>query len=236
MVHSHQRRSDTSDVIYRSVPQIPPPPAFFSAKSCRGIFIPHISPPSVRNSYCQVQGLRGGMAAQERSQYPQNRSTFLDRSQVYLSHSAVHCYIVYRERGPPAATMDTPATLRKRPASSALARQPTASVGSIFPPRFVRSAPAPPSRRNSYLTVRFKVSVVEWQHKNEASIHRTTKHFSIEGERNLASFPGARKNEARRNRERKCRILRISPPPPAVCTKAKVGRGRICGALWYINT
>ena len=32
--------------------------------------------------------------------------------------------------------------------------------------------------RNSY-TVRFKASVVEWQCKNEASIHTTAKHFSI---------------------------------------------------------
>ena len=28
-------------------------------------------------------------------------------------------------------------------------------------------------------TVRFKVSVVEWQRKNKASIHRTAEHFSI---------------------------------------------------------
>ena len=42
--------------------------------------------------------------------------------------------------------MDTPATLRKRPASSPLnaeARQPPASVGSISPPRVLRSAPTP---------------------------------------------------------------------------------------------
>ena len=49
---------------------------------------------------------------------------------------------------------------------------------------------------NSY-TVRFKVSVVEWQCKNEASIHRTAKHFSIEGGR---------------NHKRKCRIPCISSP------------------------
>ena len=36
----------------------------------------------------------------------------------------------------------------------------------------------PTPRRNSY-TVRLKVSVVEWQHKNEVSIHRTAKHFLI---------------------------------------------------------
>ena len=37
-------------------------------------------------------------------------------------------------------------------------------------------------RRNSY-TVSFKVSVVEWQRKNEASIHRTAKYFSIDRKR-----------------------------------------------------
>ena len=37
-------------------------------------------------------------------------------------------------------------------------------------------------RRNSY-TVRFKVSVVEWQRKNEASIHKTAKHFTIDRKR-----------------------------------------------------
>ena len=77
--------------------------------------------------------------------------------------------------------VDTPATLQKRPASSALnaeARQPTTSVGSISlprvlrlaTPRALRSAPAPPSRQNSY-TGRFKVSVVEWQRKNEVENH-----------------------------------------------------------------
>ena len=36
-----------------------------------------------------------------------------------------------------------------------------------------------------------------------------------------------------RNRERKCRIPRISPP--ALCTKAKVAKGgRICGTLQYL--
>jgi len=42
------------------------------------------------------------------------------------------------EHGPPASTMDTPATLQKCPASSpfnAEVHQPTASVGSISPPR-----------------------------------------------------------------------------------------------------
>ena len=44
--------------------------------------------------------------------------------------------------------MDMPATSRKRPASSPLnaeARQPTTSIGSISPPRVLRSAPTSPS-------------------------------------------------------------------------------------------
>ena len=68
--------------MYRSVPQIRPPsrispPCIFSAKSCRGIFIPRISPPTSNLLYSQVQGLRGGMAEPERSQHPQNRSVKL---------------------------------------------------------------------------------------------------------------------------------------------------------------
>ena len=59
-------------------------------------------------------------------------------------------------------------------------------------------APRPPPPRRNFYTVRFKVSVVEWRGKNEASIHRSAKHFSIEGGR---------------NRERKRRIPRIAPPP-----------------------
>ena len=94
--------------------------------------------------------------------------------------------------------MDTPAASQKRPAS----------VGSISPPCVLCLASTLPPCRNSY-TVRFKVSVVEWQHKNEASIYRTTKHFSIKGEC---------------NHERKCCIPCISPPP-ALCTKAKVAKG-----------
>ena len=94
--------------------------------------------------------------------------------------------------------MDMPAALQKRPAS----------VGSISPPRVLCLASTLPPCRNSY-TVRFKVSVVEWQRKNEASIYRTTKHFSIEGGR---------------NHERKCRIPCISLPP-GLCTKAKVAKG-----------
>ena len=46
------------------------------------------------------------------------------------------------------------------------------SCGGIFIPRIS------PPRRNSY-TVRFKVSVLEWQCKNEASIRRNAKSFPI---------------------------------------------------------
>ena len=80
--------------------------------------------------------------------------------------------------------------------------------------------PALPHRRNSY-TGRFKVSVVEWQRKNKASIQRTAKHFSIEGGR---------------NRERKCHIPRISPPPFALCKGygwKRGGGGVFAGTLRY---
>ena len=51
------------------------------------------------------------------------------RLKFYLSHSAVYCQSVYCQRGPPAATMDTPATASLPPIAEA--HQPTASVGSI---------------------------------------------------------------------------------------------------------
>ena len=79
---------------------------------------------------------------------------------------------------------DTPTTSRKRPVSlplNAKARQPTTSIGSISPPRILRSAPTPSFPSSKLYTVRFKVSMVEWQRKNEASIHRTAKHFLIKG-------------------------------------------------------
>ena len=96
---------------------------------------------------------------------------------------------------------------------------PTTSVGSISPPCASHSGPTPLPRWNFY-TVRFKVSVVEWQRKNKASIHRTSQHFSIEGGH---------------NRKRKCHILCISPP--ALCTKAKVAKGEpICGTLRYLTS
>ena len=36
-----------------------------------------------------------------------------------------------------------------------------------------------PNRRSSY-TVKFKVFVVEWQRKNNASVHKTAKEFSVD--------------------------------------------------------
>ena len=64
-----------------------------------------------------------------------------------ISHSAVYkgpgSWVSVAERGPPTATMETPASLRKRPSSSPLtaeAHWPTASVGSISPPQVLRSA------------------------------------------------------------------------------------------------
>ena len=58
---------------------MPPPPScisapcIFSGKSCGGIFIPCISPPSQSKLlHSQVQSLRGGMTGQERSQHPEN--------------------------------------------------------------------------------------------------------------------------------------------------------------------
>ena len=111
--------------------------------------------------------------------------------------------------------MDTPATSRKRPASSFLnteARQPIPPAsGPLSASRSMLSPHSPPSLK---LLHKFKVSVVEWQCKNKASIYRTAQHLLIER--------GC-------NRERKCRIPRISPPP-ALCTKAKVAKGGLY--LW----
>ena len=73
--------------------------------------------------------------------------------------------------------------------------------------------PTPLPRSNSY-TVRFKVSVVEWQRKNKVSIHRTTQHFSI-------GWVG----EGGRNRERKCRIPRISPPLLCFMLRLRLQKG-----------
>ena len=126
--------------------------------------------------------------------------------------------------------MDMPATLQKHSASlplNAEARQPSASVSSISPSRILHSAmpctlhlppsiPFPPLSKLLH-SLRFKVSVVEWQRKSEASIHRTNKHFLIEGGH---------------NRERKCRIPCTSLP--ALFTKAKFAKGvHTCGTLSF---
>ena len=47
----------------------------------RSTLAPH-SPPSLKLLHSQVQGLRGRMAAQQQSQHPQSRSTFLDRGRA----------------------------------------------------------------------------------------------------------------------------------------------------------
>ena len=110
----------TCRTIYRSVPQIrhpsrisPPPPAFF-AQSLAKVFLSCAQAPHLRR-----------------------RLILIPQSKYYLSHSAVYRSSVYSEHGPPASTMDTPATSRKRPASlllNAKAGQPTASVVSISLP------------------------------------------------------------------------------------------------------
>ena len=84
----------------------------------------------------------------------------------------------------------------------------TASVGSTSSSHVLHLAPAPPLIETPTQSG-FEISVLKWQPKNEASIYRTAKNFSIEGGRNS---------------ERKCCILHISPPP-ALCTKAKAKRG-----------
>ena len=108
--------------------------------------------------------------------------------------------------------------LLPRPSTLKLASLPLASGAPLSLAFYAQpTLPAPPPRRNSY-TVRFKVFVVEWQRKNEASIHRTAKHFSIEG--------GS-------NRERKCYIPRISPLRFVLRLTLQKG-GRICGTLRYV--
>ena len=98
--------------------------------------------------------------------------------------------------------MDTPATSRKRPAFSPLnakARQPTASVGRISPPRVRRHLALglhpPPTNNNGVMLYR----------------------------------------KGGRNRERNCRIPRISPPPLRFVLRLRLQKGgRICGTLRYL--
>ena len=91
--------------------------------------------------------------------------------------------------------------LLPRPSTLKFASLPLVSVASLClvfyaRRRFALCAHLPPPRRNFY-TVMFKFSMVEWQRKNKASIHRSAKHFLIGG--------------GGRNREKKYRISRISP-------------------------
>ena len=101
--------------------------------------------------------------------------------------------------------MDTPATSRKRPASSSInaeARHLTANVGSISPPRVLRSATprasgsSPPSLKLLYSQVQGLRGGIA-AHEERSHHPQNRSYFSIEGGR---------------NRERKCRIPRISPP------------------------
>ena len=141
------------------------PPCIFSAKSCRGIFIPRISPP--------------GMVAQERS----HAASIQPLNSIASSFKPLGCLLLNclpRTRtscsndGHGSYFAEAPCF----PSTLKLASLPLASGASL---RLALRGPAAPTslpRSNSY-TVRFKVSVMEWQHKNEVSIHRTTQHFSI---------------------------------------------------------
>ena len=78
--------------------------------------------------------------------------------------------------------------------------------------RFTLS-PHSPSSLKLLHSLRFKFSMVEWLRKNKASIHRTAQHFSIEGGHNS---------------ERKCCILRVSPPLRFVLKLKLQKRGHCC--------
>ena len=156
---------------YRSVPQIGPPsrispPCIFSAKSCRGIFILRITPPPPPASkllHSQVQGLRGGMAAPERSQHPQNCSVKLSTTNAdHLQHRWTRQLL----RG--SALLPCPSTLK-------LTSLLLVSGASL---RLALRAQPPLS---------YTIRSLWWngsartKSKNEVSIHRTARHFSIEG-------------------------------------------------------
>ena len=193
------------------------PPCIFSAKSCGGIFIPRALAPSPRRNSYTVRFKVSVVEWQGKNEARIDRTVSQSVASLFKPLGCLLLNCLPRTRT--ARSNDGHAAAsRKFPACSPLnaeARQPTASVGSISQPRVLRSAPTP--RRNSY-TVGFKVCMVEWQRKNEASIHRTAKHFSIEGGR---------------NRGKKCRIPRISPPsPPRLVLRLRLQKeGRICGTL-----
>ena len=181
------------------------PPAFFSAKSCRGIFIPRISPPPPPSFlHSQVQGIRGGMAAPERSQHPQNRST---RSQVYTTQLSTvklsttnadrlqHRWTRQLLRG--SALLPRPSTLKLT--SLLLASEASLTSRSTLgdASRFTLSPRSPPSLK----LLHSQVSVVECSARAKSA---STEPLDISRSRGGGGW-GAR------NRERKCRIPRISP-------------------------
>ena len=169
------------------------PPCIFSAKSCGGIFILRALAPSPRRNSYTVRFKVSVVEWQGKNEARIHRTVSQSIASLFKPLGCLLLNCLPRTRT--ARSNDGHAAAsQKFPACSPL-RQPTASVGSISQPCVVRSALTP--RRNSY-TVGFKVCMVEWQRKNEASIHRAAKHSSIEG--------GC-------NRGRKCRIPRISPPP-----------------------
>ena len=170
-------------VIYRSVPRIsPPPPSFL---------------------HSQVQGIRGGMAAPERSQHPQNRSTRSQANTTQLSTVKLsttnadrlqHRWTRQLLRG--SAVLPRPSTLKL----TSLLLASEASLRLAFYARqclALRAQPPLPSLVETPTQSGLRGGM---QCKNEVSIHRTAQHFSIEG------------GGGGRNRERKCRIPHISPP------------------------
>ena len=141
-------------------------------------------PPSFLHS--QVQGIRGGMAAPERSQHPQNRST---PSQVYTTHDQLstvklsttnadrlqHRWTRQLLRG--SALLPRPSTLKL----TSLLLASEASLRLEFYARrrlALRAQPPLPSLVETPTQSGLRGGM---QCKNEVSIHRTARHFSIEG-------------------------------------------------------
>ena len=139
-------------------------------------------PPSFLHS--QVQDIRGGMAAPERSQHPQNRST---RSQVYTSQLSTvklsttnadrlqHRWTRQLLRG--SALLPRPSTLK----FTSLLLASEASLRLVFYARrrlALRAQPPLPSLVETPTQSGLRGGM---QCKNEVSIHRTARHFSIEG-------------------------------------------------------
>ena len=142
------------------------------------------------------------MAAPERSQHPQNRST---RSQVYTTQlSTVKLSTTNADRLQYRWTRQLlrESALLPRPSTLKLTSLLLASEASLHLAFYARrrlalqcAQPPLPSLVETPTQSGLRGGM---QCKNEVSIHRTARHFSIEG--------------GGRNRERKCRIPRISPP------------------------